>query len=454
ESLGQPQAALDHYEQGVGALSLHDPAQRADFQLAAARAALAVGNTKLVERELAELAALPLDPGRQAQARFLAARLDEDYGDPAKALGDFTALAKAAPRPVAARAALEAVELQLTAGALTPAEAIDKLEAMRFAWRGDGFELDLLERLGSLYVDSGAYRDGLESWRQAISYFPRAPRTRAIAERMAAVFRRLFLGGEADKMPPVTALALFYDFRELTPLGPDGDSMIRRLSDRMVEVDLLDRAAGLLEHQIKFRLEGTAQASVATRLAMIYLLDGKPDQALGILAATRQAVIPLDLLAARKRLQARALIDLKRFEEAEVVLDGDDSREALLLRSEIFWGAKRWSDLVVNARQLLGDRWRRDTPLSMDERRQILRYAVALAMSGRESELAGARQHFRPLMAGGPLFEAFDVISNTADRANTNLRAVTADIAGVDRLEAFMSSYRAAFKSPPAQAGS
>ena len=35
-------------------------------------------------------------------------------------------------------------------------------------------------------------------------------------------FVDLFLKGKVDAMPPVEALAMFYDFIELTPIGPDG----------------------------------------------------------------------------------------------------------------------------------------------------------------------------------------------------------------------------------------
>ena len=31
------------------------------------------------------------------------------------------------------------------------------------------------------------------------------------------------------------ALALFYDFRELTPIGADGDEMVRRLARRLID---------------------------------------------------------------------------------------------------------------------------------------------------------------------------------------------------------------------------
>ena len=81
-------------------------------------------------------------------------------------------------------------------------------------------------------------------------------------------------------MPPIDALSLFYDFRDLTPVGRRGDEMIRKLADRLVSVDLLDQAAELLQHQVDNRLQGAARAQVAVRLAVIYLMGRKPDRAI------------------------------------------------------------------------------------------------------------------------------------------------------------------------------
>ena len=64
-------------------------------------------------------------------------------------------------------------------------------------------------------------------------------------------------------MPAIDALSLFYDFRDLTPIGRRGDEMIRKLADRLVSVDLLDQAAELLQHQVDNRLQGAARAQVA-----------------------------------------------------------------------------------------------------------------------------------------------------------------------------------------------
>ena len=56
----------------------------------------------------------------------------------------------------------------------------------------------------------------------------------------------LFVEDKADSMSPITAIALYDEFRELTPPGKKGAEMVRRLADRLVDVDLLDRAAELL----------------------------------------------------------------------------------------------------------------------------------------------------------------------------------------------------------------
>ncbi|QCI80290.1 hypothetical protein E6W36_14570 [Hankyongella ginsenosidimutans] len=204
----------------------------------------------------------------------------------------------------------------------------------------------MLDMLSRLYEADGDYRQALNLMKQAVSYFPPSDETQTIGTRLDSLFRRLFLDGEADKLPPARAVALFYDYRDLTPLGPDGDSMIRRLVERLVSVNLLERAAGLLDHQVRFRLDGVPQAVVAGRLAMIHILNNTPDKALAVIRATRQDNLPADVRQERNRIEAQALINLARADEAEVVLDSDTSRAADLLRADIFWQSKRWDDLI------------------------------------------------------------------------------------------------------------
>ena len=67
-----------------------------------------------------------------------------------------------------------------------------------------------------------------------------------ITTQMSETFERLFLDGHGDALPAVSTIALYREFQELTPTGDKGNEMIRKLADRLVEVDLLDDAAALL----------------------------------------------------------------------------------------------------------------------------------------------------------------------------------------------------------------
>ena len=49
----------------------------------------------------------------------------------------------------------------------------------------------------------------------------------------SALFTQIFLGPKGDELPPIDALGMFYEFRELTPIGRRGDELIRRLADRL-----------------------------------------------------------------------------------------------------------------------------------------------------------------------------------------------------------------------------
>src|SRR5262249_36916468 len=166
---------------------------------------------------------------------------------------------------------------------------ISQLESLTTIWRGDETEIEALKDLAHLYTEDGRFRDAFYVMRSAMAAHPDSSMTHQIQDEAAATFDSLFRASKGDGMPAVDALALFYDFRELTPVGNRGDEMIRRLADRLVSVDLLDQASDLLQYQVDHRMQGAARAQVATRLAVIYLMNRKSDRALPILRATRTA---------------------------------------------------------------------------------------------------------------------------------------------------------------------
>ncbi len=57
--------------------------------------------------------------------------------------------------------------MQLQQKKITLKQAIDNVDSLRFAWRGDGLEVNILHTLGALKVQDGQILSGLEDMKQA-----------------------------------------------------------------------------------------------------------------------------------------------------------------------------------------------------------------------------------------------------------------------------------------------
>ncbi len=421
----------------------HYPAPwQARAKVALARAALELGEPASAMQAIATLPQAAVSADVAAEALLVRASLELLSNKSDVALALYRQVAGSPYRPAAVRGLLEEALLKEKLGKIKPAEAIDALERLRFQWRGDDVELRTLTELGNLYVAQGRYRDGLDTMRLAVRHFAQNDQARATATKMAAIFEDLFLSGKADAIQPIQALGLFYDFRELTPVGAQGDEMIRKLADRLVSVDLLGQAAELLQHQVDQRLDGIAKASVAARLAVIYLLDRKPEKALGALRSSKQTRLPDDLLAQRSLLEARALGDLKLYDQGLELISADDSVEANRLRADVLWQAQRWAEAGARDEELVGTRYQDTAPLTDGERMDVLRAAVAYSLAGDTASLVRLRTRFAAKMATSPDARGFDVVTQGQDTTGVDYRNLVKRLAGVDTLEAFMTDFR------------
>ena len=410
-------------------------------RLARAETGIAQGDLASTNDALDQLSP-QLSPRESVEARLYQAQLLAGQGHINEAVSRLRTLERTDYLPIAVRATYARLEIELAAKKVKPADAIATLEQLRYRWRGDEFELKTLRKLGNLYFDAKNWREGLGVLRTAALNFANQDGGRDAQDDMRRAFSDLFLGDKADGMRPVDALALFYDFIELTPVGRDGDEMIRRLSDRLVAIDLLGPAEQLLEHQVKERLEGVARSSVATRLAMIYLLDRKPKEALAVLNDTRQTRLPDEVNSQRRLLEADALAGLKQFEAAIDLIADDDSPQAGRLRADIYWDSANWAVAGAKAEEVLGDRYNASGPLQPGERALIMRAAVAYSLGGDEKALATLRARYADKMNASPDAKGFAIVSERIEQQGVAFRDLARQIASVDSLQAFLSDFR------------
>jgi len=421
----------------------------------ALRAAIEVRDFNSATKVANEIETVGVSPMLEPTINVLIGRLYEGLGRNEDALSSYRAAATSNNRRAAAQGRLREIALTFATGGMGRKDVISDLETLTTVWRGDETETEGLKLLAHLYTEDSRYRDAFHVMRTALLAHPNSDLTRKIQDEAAVTFESLFLGGKGEALPPIEALGLFYDFRELTPIGRRGDEMIRRLADRLVSVDLLDQAAELLQHQVDHRLQGGARAQVATRLAVVYLMNRKPDRALASLQTTRAADLSNDLRDQRLLLEARAMSNLGRHELALELITNINSREAMRLRSDILWAARRWRDAGEQIELLYGNRWREFAPLNDTERSDILRAAICYALSEESIGVARLREKYEAKFADGADRRAFDVVTAPIGASGTEFQDIAKKVASVDTLDAFLRDLSTRYPEPSAapQAG-
>ena len=295
--------------------ALPDDLQRVILS-AAMRASLKVRDYGGATARSNDLEIIGIPPAMMPSIAVMRGQLSEAMGREKDALMEYREVMVLSDEKSASEARLLEIVLRQKRSEISTDDAIRGLETLAVTWRGDWVELETLQQLSRIYATSAQYSASLAAARVATRLSPNSDTSRQIQDETSELFSQLFLGSKGDKLPPIEALGLFYEYRELTPIGRRGDEMIRRLAERLVGVDLLDQAADLLQYQIDHRLEGAARAQVATRLATVYLMNRKPDRAAGVIRATRVADLAGELRQQRLLLEARAQSDIGRHDLA------------------------------------------------------------------------------------------------------------------------------------------
>jgi hypothetical protein len=411
----------------------------------ALRASLEVRDYAGVSSRFNELEIVGITTEQEGYLALLRGRMAQALGREKDALTDYRAAIASPDRASASEAKLYEVELALKRGEMTSERAQADLETLSVTWRGDAIEVKTLQLLARLYEKEDRFRDALMAARMATRLQPNSDVARNMQDEAAALFAQLFNGPRSDEMPAVQALALFYEFRELTPIGRRGDEMIRRLADRLAAVDLLDQASELLQYQVEHRLDGSARAHVASRLAMIYLTNRKPDRALAALRATRIADLAGELRQQRLLLEARAQSDVGRHDLALDIIANLVGREAIRLRSDIHWAARRWRESSEQIELLYGERWKEFPPLNEQEKSDVIRAAIGYSLSDDGIGLSRLKEKYAAKLNGEGDRVAFEAATRLAATNSAEFAAIARMAASVDTLDGFLREMRNRF---------
>jgi predicted negative regulator of RcsB-dependent stress response len=418
----------------------------------AMRASLEVKDYAGASRRRSELEVIGIPDEMKPEIAVLRGRLAEALGHDKDALDAYKYAAQSSDREASAEARLLEALLRHRRGELGQAELMRELEILSVIWRGDAIELRTLNKLAEVYAKNGRYADSLTAAKTATKLQPNSELSRQGQDAASALFAELYLSPKGEDMKPVDALSMFYEFRELTPIGRRGDEMIRRLADRLAAVDLLDQAAELLQYQVDKRLEGAARAQVAARLAMVYLTNRKPDRAIAALRVTRIADLSGELRQQRLLLEARAQSDVGRHDLALDIISNIAGREAIRLRSDIYWASRQWRAASEQIELYYGERWRDFRPLNAAEKSDVIRAVVGYALAEDAIGLARFREKYAPLMNGEADKSAFEIASKPAATNSTEFALIAKMAASVDTLDGFIREMKIRFPDATARA--
>ncbi len=301
--------------------------------------------------------------------------------------------------------------------------------------------------MAELQLGGNDFAGALRTFKRAATSFPAAMQSDDIPAKMTQAFAALFVGENAEKLSPLQAIALYDEFRELTPADARGDRVIEAVVERMVELDLLGRATSLLESQVRFRLTGVLRAAAGARLASLYLLDDKAEAALKAVEATAEANLPSVLASDRQVIAARALARLGRAKDALSRLEAADTPEAAAVRADAYWRLGDWSraarslETVLNAGEGAPNDGEAAAANTAAQARpdRVLHLAVALALAGDEAALKRLADAEGAAMGRSRWKDVFPlIVANTMPAAD--LRALAADAGPIDRFRAYLAA--------------
>lgn len=413
--------------------------------LAKAESALETNDIVTASQELKKITdTKKLRPAEVAAHDYIGSAIALATDDKKAALPALQELAKGNNQLYRVKAELELVAQKVAAKEMDNAKAIERLERLRFSWRGDRLEIQILRQLGQYYINNGQYMDGLTLWRQAAGLSQNTDDTDAITENMQNVFKKLYVEGDADKMQPLQAVALFQRFRELTPPGAEGTKALTRLADRLASVDLLDQADALLEKQFRQNATGEEAAMMGAKLASWRLLNGNASGALKALdESTQETALPEELSQGRLLLRARALADTGKVDEGLALLNTVQSDEGLRLKADINWRQNRWSDALTSLQALVTN-YRNEGKTAVDGPMPglIMKMGIALTLDGNTKGMELLKAQYGEYMATTPRAQAFNLIT-TQSRGSSlaDLDTLKNQVNEVELFQTFLKNF-------------
>ncbi|MBN8828134.1 MAG: hypothetical protein J0H68_05455 [Sphingobacteriia bacterium] len=338
-----------------------------------------------------------------------------------------------------ARAIFDLTKIEIETNKITKEEAIKKLSKLDMVWRGDFVEAEILELFGRLNLETRKFVPAFQAWQTLVDNFPNWPGTINIATELSNNFVNIFNGEMGKGLSDLELTTIFFEFRELIPIGKAGDQIVQTMINKMIVLDLLDQASILLEHQVKYRTKGDFRTNLISQLAFIYVLDNKPEKAIETLKLPLDSSLTYEKERERMFLLVKALIDAGKETDALNLTKADLSTDASAVRAEIYWRNKNWTKLKEEL-NMLTEIWAANgLPLDSLKEKLVIKLAVAQNMLGNLQAVEVIKKQFYDKL-NNPFNKK--VIDFILEKSNLlSLRDIDKSM-GLDTIQFFLEEYK------------
>jgi len=344
--IAKVKARLGVYDDAYRFFSTDTKSKRdADYLLLSAEAAAAVGDISQAKAALDESAQYDRDETQELIRQYLAASVSASQKKSLKLV------VQSKQEPWASKAALQLLKHEITNQPVPEERVMSDLEGLYLRSDDPSFRREIAMIRADIFKNKGDVIAEVASLRRVVDEHPYSDQAAAAALKIRSVL--VSLSGTESELLAIESAQLFYENIAYAPPGEEGDVLIRNVADRLVNLDLSDNAAELIEHQVFNRLRGFKRSRVAADLAEIYLASRKPEEALRVLRSTRIAGLAKDVNDRRRLLEARALDAAGKTEAALNLLNTVGSVDEKLLEANIYWRIAAWDKAGVAYREML-----------------------------------------------------------------------------------------------------
>ncbi len=293
------------------------------------------------------------------------------------------------------------IEHNLARRVISPGRAVQLLEENRFGgWRGGYPEYELLMKKAEIQEKNGKIIEALESYSDVFKVNYDQMNKLLITRKMVKLYNKIFDTPEIlNTMTDYEVVNLFYEYKELIPIGDAGDQVVLIVADKLANLGMLDTAESLLSHQINYRLQGDKKLSAAEKLAGILIADEKPQEAIEILHKTDNINTDYNRHLKRRRIKSKALIEQENFEKALEILSHDKGKMADELRAEIYFLKEDWENLAEllepKVTKIIEEHANKDKQagnLTSEEEDQVIKVIIAYAFLKENTKLTALKQ--------------------------------------------------------------